>query len=165
MIREPDSTPSNLRDFLVQHPRIIERAFGEWEGTLTYVSAGSFNQYPTAVGTYEVTITAGRNRNFLVLILTSPRASLLSDSQADQVGSFLQELINASQEEEAQRKVKGGGKTRTVIVSGRRQELSESETAQIGEFNTDVRALNISLRTYDLLIDACVSVDQQDWKR
>jgi hypothetical protein len=48
-----------------------------------------------------------------------------------------------------------------VIFAGRRHELDYTDRKRLGDYNRSISSTGVQIRTYDWLIDACASIEQE----
>jgi Leucine-rich repeat (LRR) protein len=136
LLRDSNSSPTSLRDFVFHHPNIIEHAFGYY--CLQTISPETIKQQPSLLAHFQAGDTFKVNsRNALIFAWWHTPVFKRVVEYAD--------LAESNEWNEA------------VIVSGRRHELNEIEKERIRDFN---EASRLKLRSYDWLIDACLYLDQ-----
>lgn len=160
MIRDPGSTPTNLRDFMIGHPGIIWRALGIWGGQQS-IRAELLGHFPGIFAKFENAEATIKGKTAFCLVFASPHASPLQGDTTlavpDQECLVIQTSLLALREK--------GYWDVAVIIAGRRAELSESDKQRINDFNQANTGASLAIRTYDWLTDACVSLDEQGGNR
>lgn len=143
-----------LRDFLIQHPRIIGRAYGKHANDNPHLIPGELNDsVPSILAIIEHRRTDGSSRD-IYLVLESPKAQFfeVDGSPSHAIASCVSQLSSA---------ITKFSRDECVIVAGRRHELDYATRKRLGDYNNHISTTRIQIRTYDWLIDACASVEQE----
>ena len=155
LLRDAHSV-ADIRDFLIQHPKIIARALGKASWTLSATPRMFGGRIPGLTSllinhaTFQETWTAR--------LAFASTAARLSDEGATSSGSAGEgrAALEAARTLLASEQ---GEWDEGVIVAGRRNELSESDKGLLNAFNQ--AGGRVKVRTYDWLIDACVSAENE----
>lgn len=161
LLRDPASTEIDARDFVSKHLKIISEGFGNLGDCRSAHPDMLGNRFPDLLANLvsHATIPA---TSLVYLVFASPHDNTVStiERRAGETswGLALMETVKSHMRDESR------NLNTVVVVAGRRNDLSELDKQKIGEFNAANRVsrdeCRLELRTYDWLLDACVSADQ-----